>query len=282
MIRGHAVDREHVRELTRPPLLDGYRAWAQEVGALARRWFIQLKRDRLNLVFSVTQPALWLILFGGAVGRAVDPAVIGTSSYIGFMLAGVIALTVVSNSVAGAMPLLWDKETGYLDKLMAMPIARSSIIVSRFAFQFAVGSAQVILVLLVAVLCSVEVAAGALGAVVILATAGLLSVASTAVFMALAYRVPTHGTFFAISGFITLPIVFMSNAFVPLGAMPPWMALLARLNPLTYAIEAIRLLVLDGWSVGVVHSLGVLALFAAACLAIGTAEFRRHTGQRAH
>jgi ABC-2 type transport system permease protein len=85
------------------------------------------------------------------------------------------------------------------------------------------------------------------------------------------------GTVFGLLG----PIVFMSNAFVPLSAMPPWMALLARLNPLTYAIEAIRLLVLDGWSVGVARSLGVLALFAAACLAIGTAEFRRHTGQRA-
>ena len=40
-----------------------------------------------------------------------------------------LAMAVV---VAGAMPLLWDKEQGYLDKMMSMPIARSSIIVSRF------------------------------------------------------------------------------------------------------------------------------------------------------
>ena len=75
-------------------------------------------------------------------------------------------------------------------------------------------------------------------------------------------------------------LVFMSNAFVPVDAMPAWMAVVARLNPLTYAIEAMRILVLDGWRVGVVTSLGVLLLFAAASLTVGTYEFRRHTGQR--
>lgn len=106
--------------------------------------------------------------------------------------------------------------------------------------------------------------------------------ASTAAFTALAYRVPTHGTFFAVTGFVTLPLVFLSNAFVPLSAMPSWMAVVARLNPLTYAIEAMRLLVLDGWSGDVARSLLILAVFAAGCLAVGTYEFRRHTGQRAH
>ncbi len=256
------------------------RPWAQEVGALARRWFIQLSRDRLNLVFSVCQPALWLVFFGSGIERAVNARVIGTSNYIGFMLPGVISLTVVTNAVSGAMPMLWDKETGYLDKLLSMPIARSSLIVSRFVFQFALGCAQVVLVFVVAVIIGAGIAAGPFGAIAILVVAGVLSMASTAVFMGLAYRVPTHGTFFAITGFVTLPLVFMSNAFVPVDAMPTWMAVVARLNPLTYAIEAMRILVLEGWRVRVASSFGVLVLFAAACLAVGTYEFRRHTGQR--
>jgi ABC-2 type transport system permease protein len=250
------------------------------VAALARRWFIQLSRDRLNLIFSVCQPALWLVFFGSGIERAVDSQVIGTSNYIGFMLPGVISLTVVTNAVSGAMPMLWDKETGYLDKLLSMPIARSSLIVSRFLFQFALGCAQVVLVFVVAVVIGTGIAAGPLGAIAMLGVAGVLSMASTAVFMGLAYRVPTHGTFFAITGFVTLPLVFMSNAFVPVDAMPTWMAVVARLNPLTYAIEAMRILVLEGWTVGVATSIGVLILFAAACLAVGTYEFRRHTGQR--
>lgn len=256
--------------------------WFEDVGVLARRWFLQVARDRLNLVLTVIQPAIWLLFFGWGLGRAIDADAIGTPDKVGFMLPGVIAFTVVTNTVTGAMPMLWDKETGYLDKLLSMPLARSSLIVSRFVFQFALGSAQVLLVFLVAVFTSVDIASGLIGAVTVLALAGLLSMALTALAMALAYRVPSHGTFFAVMGFLTLPLVFISNAFVPLDQMPSWMELVARLNPLTYAIESIRILVLEGWSGDIAVALAVLAVFAGASLWIATLEFHRHTGERLH
>lgn len=254
--------------------------WAQEVLALARRWWIELLRERLNLVLSVAQPAIWLVFFGAGVERAIDAEVIGTDDYVGFMLAGIVTFTIVGNGVSGAMPLLWDKETGYLDRLMSMPIARSSVIVSRFVFQVAQQSAQILLVVLVALLLGVRIATGPLGLLVILVAAALLTMSVTAAFSALAYAVPQHGTFFAIAGFVSLPLLFMSNAFVPLDAMPGWMAAVARLNPLTYAIEAMRTLVIDGWKASIVWSLAVLALAAALCLAAGVQQFRKQTGER--
>lgn len=254
--------------------------WAQEVMALARRWWIELLRERLNLVLSIAQPAIWLVFFGAGVERAIDAEVIGTDDYVGFMLAGIVTFTIVGNGISGAMPLLWDKETGYLDRLMSMPIARSTVIVSRFVFQVAQQSAQILLVVLVALLLGVRIATGPLGLLVILVAAALLTMSVTAAFSALAYAVPQHGTFFAVAGFVTLPLLFMSNAFVPLDAMPGWMAVIARLNPLTYAIEAMRTLVIRGWTASIVWSLAVLALAAALCLAAGVQQFRRQTGER--
>ena len=254
--------------------------WVQEVLALVRRWWIELLRERLNLVFSIAQPAIWLVFFGAGVERAIDTRVIGTDDYISFMLAGIIAFTIIGNGVSGAMPLLWDKETGYLDRLMSMPIARSSVIVSRFVFQVAQQSIQIILVVVVALVLGVRIQSGPLGLVVILLAASLLTMSVTSAFSALAYAVPQHGTFFAVVGFISLPLLFMSNAFVPLDAMPGWMRIVARINPLTYAIEAMRILVIEGWSGRVWSSLGVLAIAAGGCLAVGTREFRRQTGDR--
>lgn len=269
---GHAVDRGSAA---------GARGrYAQEVLALARRWWIELLRERLNLVFSLAQPAIWLVFFGAGVERAIDTEVIGTDDYIGFMLAGIVIFTIVGNGVSGAMPLLWDKETGYLDRLMSMPIARSSVIVSRFVFQVAQQSAQILLVIAVALLLGVRITTGPLGLLVIMLTAALLTMSVTAAFSALAYAVPQHGTFFAVAGFVSLPLLFMSNAFVPLDAMPVWMEVVARLNPLTYAIEAMRTLVLDGWNVSVVSSLALLTVAGAICLALGTWQFRRQTGER--
>jgi ABC-2 type transport system permease protein len=254
--------------------------WVQEVMALTRRWYIMLIRERLNLVFSIAQPALWLLFFGSGVDRAIDEEVIGTSDYIAFVLPGIIAFTVVTNGVSGAMPLLWDKEQGYLDKLMSMPIARSSVIVSRFVFQLGLGWAQTLLVIFVALAMGVDIATGAGGIIVILLAAGLLTMAVTAVFVGLAYYVPGHGTFFAITGFVTLPLLFMSNAFVPLDAMPAWMEFVARLNPLTYAIGAMRTVIIDGWEMEVAVALGVLAVASIACLAIAAHQFGRQTGER--
>lgn len=270
-----ATPRANAREETPPHL-----QYLQEITALTRRWYIELTRERLNLLFSVLQPAIWLIFFGAGVGRTVDEGIIGTGDYIAFMLPGIIAFTVVGNGVAGAMPLMWDKEQGYLDKLMSMPIARSSIIVSRFVFMAALGSVQSLLVVIVALIMGVDLASGVVGVVAMLAAAALLALAVTAVYCALAYWVPGHGTFFAITGFITLPLLFMSNAFVPLDAMPGWMEAVALANPLTYAITAMRTLVLDGWEVDLLIPFGVLLVVSLLCLGIGTYQFGRTTAER--
>lgn len=254
--------------------------WSQEVLALSRRWLLMALRERLNLLFSVLQPAVWLVFFAGALGGAVDPRVVGTGDYIAFAVPGIIAFTVVGNGVTAAMPLLFDKETGYLDKLLSMPIRRSSLIVSRFVFQVGMNSAQVGMILLVALVLGVRPASGPLGVPAILVATALLTLSLTAAAMALACAVPSHGTFFAITGFASLPLLFMSSAFVPLTAMPGWMEAVARANPLTYAIEAMRLLVLEGWSGGVSLSLGALVVASALLLAVGAWQFARQTGER--
>jgi ABC-2 type transport system permease protein len=115
---------------------------------------------------------------------------------------------------------------------------------------------------------------------VILLAAGFLSLSLTSLFVGLAYWVPGHGTFFAITGFISLPLLFMSNAFVPLDAMPGWMEAVARVNPLTYAIESMRIMVIDGWDGDVLIALVALAFASAICLAVGSDQFRRQTRDR--
>lgn len=274
------VARRDALSPTSPGLLAGASDYAQEVTALTRRWFIELIRERLNLVFSVLQPAIWLVFFGSGVERTIDRDVIGSNDYVAFMLPGVIVFTVVGNGTAGAMPLLWDKEVGYLARMMSMPIARSSVIVSRFVFQVIMQCAQVIAVLAVAYAMGVRIESGFAGVAVLLLAGSLLTMSVTALFCALAYAVPAHGTFFAVTGFVTLPLLFMSNAFVPLDAMPGWMEFFARINPLTYAIDAMRTLILEGWERDLMGSLAILCGFAVVCLVVGVDQFRRQTAGR--
>jgi ABC-2 type transport system permease protein len=85
-----------------------------------------------------------------------------------------------------------------------------------------------------------------------------------------------HAAFIGIISFVTLPLIFLSSALVPRSVMPVWMAWLALLNPMTYAIEGVRSLVLTGWDWPLLLKLmAVLLLFDVVCVTLGVRVFRR-------
>lgn len=250
--------------------------WAQEMRALLRRWQLQFVREPVNVVLTLAQPAMWLVFFGGGVGRVIDPGLVGGTGYTGFVLPGVIAFDVIGASISAAVPLLWDKETGYLGKLLSMPIAKYSLLLSRLVFLAAVTTVQICGILLVAGALGVRVADPLLGGLLIVVIGDLLAVALTSVFLAIALRGPGHNTFFAVSGFVTLPLLLTSSAFVPLTSMQAWMGFVARLNPLTYAIESTRGVVLAGPGGVLLGDLAMLIVVTVLCVAVTCRIFDRY------
>jgi ABC-2 type transport system permease protein len=240
--------------------------------ALATRWWTRLLREPAGLVTALVQPALWLVLFGNLFARA---TVVKGPSYIAFMTAGVVVMTVLNGALAGGVEILFDRESGILQRLLAMPIPSISIVASRALFVLTLSTVQVTIIVGVAFALGVRLATGLPGLLVILTIGGLFGIGVTAMSMALAFALRGHSQFFAIIGFLTLPLVFVSNALVPLDQMPPWLATLAAINPMTHAIGAVRLLVLDGFSWGpTLSTAGLLAGFDAAMLAVAVAAMR--------
>ncbi|MBM4124013.1 MAG: ABC transporter [Nitrospira sp.] len=256
--------------------------YRQEIGALTMRWVRRLSREKFSMLFTLVQPMLfWLIFFGNLFQRAADVRVVQAPNYISFLAAGVVIMTVLNNGLAGGVDLLFDKENGFLERLMSTPIHRSSVILSRFIFVMTITSLQVLVILGVAYLFGVRPATGFLGVVVILLIGLLFGVGLTAISMAMAFSVKSHGDFFSVLGFLSLPMIFLSSALVPLAAMPTWMGVLARFNPMTWAIDAVRPLILSGWAEAlgpVAMVVVVMVAFDALCLYGSARAFRRAMG----
>jgi ABC-2 type transport system permease protein len=256
--------------------------YLQEIGALTLRWVRRLSREKFSMLFTLVQPMLfWLIFFGNLFQRTADVQVLQAPNYISFLTAGVVVMTVLNNGLAGGVDLLFDKENGFLERLMSTPIHRSSVILSRFLFVMTITSLQVLVMLGVAALFGVHPATGLLGVATILLIGMLFGVGLTAISMAMAFSVKSHGDFFSVLGFLSLPMIFLSSALVPLAAMPGWMAFLAQFNPMTWAIDAIRPLVLTGWDealpkIGMV--VVVMVVFDAICLYGSAKAFKRAMG----
>ncbi len=254
----------------------------QEVGALTMRWVLRLSRERFSMLFTLAQPMIfWLIFFGSLFQRAADIQILQAPNYMSFLAAGVVVMTVLNNGLSGGVDLLFDKENGFLERLMSTPIRRSSVILSRFLFVTTITSLQVLVILAVAYLFGVTPATGLPGIAVVLLIGMLFGVGLTAISMAMAFSVKSHGDFFSVLGFLSLPMIFLSSALVPLSAMPTWMSVVARVNPMTWTIDAVRPLILSGWGqalpkVGMV--VVILLAFDAVCLYGSTRAFRRALG----
>jgi ABC-2 type transport system permease protein len=244
----------------------------QEIHALTMRWVRRLSREKFSMLFTLVQPMLfWLIFFGNLFQRAADMQITQAPDYISFLTAGVVVMTVLNNGLAGGVDLLFDKENGFLERLMTTPIHRVMTITSL----------QVLVILGVAFLFGVQPATGLLGIATILMIGMLFGVGLTAISMAMAFSVKSHGDFFSVLGFLSLPMIFLSSALVPLAGMPAWMGFLARFNPMTWAIDAVRPLILSGWTEALPHVamvVVVMVIFDALCLYGSAKVFRRAMG----
>jgi ABC-2 type transport system permease protein len=227
---------------------------------------LRLKREPAGLIAALTQPTVWLILFGHLFEKG---AVVSEYSYIAFMTAGVVVMTVFNAALSGGVEILFDRETEMLQCLIASPIPPGAIFASRFIFVIGLASCQAVIILLVSMILGVQITSGFIGLSLILITGLLLGIGITAISVTLALVLRGHGQFFSIIGFISLPLIFASNALAPLDLMPSWLRWLARINPMTFAINNVRKLILEGIDWTLISTMsGVLIVFDIAMVLI--------------
>src|SRR5437016_12541783 len=94
--------------------------YLQEVGALTMRWVKRLSREKFSMVFTLFQPmVVWLIFFGNLFQRTANAEVVQAPSYIAFLAAGVVVMTILNKGQAGETYLLFHTEDGDQYELMA-------------------------------------------------------------------------------------------------------------------------------------------------------------------
>jgi len=242
---------------------------SQETLALCRRLFVQLVRRPSTLVAGVLQPLIWLVLFGALFSRAPEGLLPGGSSYGRFLGAGVIVFTAFSGALNAGLPLMFDREFGFLNRLLVAPLrSRSSIVLASVLYITAMSLVQSLAIMLTAALLGYGWPGGS-GLLVVLVTLLLLVFAVTALSLGLAFALPGHIELIAVIFVANLPLLFASTALAPISFMPPWLGWLAALNPLTFAIEPIRAVYSGSFHLGdVVLNAPYGSLTAGTCLGL--------------
>jgi len=228
------------------------------------------------IMINLIQPIIWLVLFTQVFKSLSQMPGLGGVSYLQFFAPGVVVMTVMFGSAWSGMGMLQDIDMGILSKMMATPVTRVSIILSRVIASMAVLLIQALIILTIAVIMGVDIATGVGGVLLTILLVCLLGLGFASFSNGLALLLRRPEPLIGIINFAALPMMFLSSTMMPADMLPGWLDTVRHFNPVDYAVVGVRGLVLEGyiWS-DLWRSFAVLVAWAVAGTAFGTLMFRR-------
>ena len=235
-----------------------------ETAALTTRALRKWVRNPANVAPGLATAVFYLALFGSSFNPAnlipssasqyassvLQSAFGGAPTYITYLTPAVICIILVFNMAFGGIDLVLDRQLGFLNSILTSPVPRAAIYLSGVAQNLAKVLLLALLTFAVALVIpnglKLPATFGLADFVGIFTAFVLLGLGLSFIFTALALSVRSIDSLVAIVNFLTLPIMFMSNAFFPSSSFPAWLRGVADVNPVTKANEAARLLLING------------------------------------
>ena len=207
--------------------------------AMAQAEMRKLRHDHLDIITRSVQPLLWLFIFGTALSHS-HVFALGRIEYRAYIAPGVMAQAAMFIAIFYGLSVIWERDVGQLQRLLATPLSRSSIVLGKAAGACVRALVQAVLLLAVLAIAGIGVRwtfTGVIGTLVML-TLGTAAFACMS--MLLAAVIKERERFMGVGQLIMMPLFFASSALYPLAIMPPWLRAIARVNPLTYEVQGLR------------------------------------------
>ncbi len=220
-------------------------AFARHSAAILAVEVRKMLRDPTDLFTRAVQPLLWLLVFGQVFTRT-RAIPTGPLSYIEFMAPGVLAQSVLFTAIFYGIGVIWERDLGVVHKLLASPASRTSLVFGKAMAAGIRTVSQAVIIVLLAVIMGVRVRFDPMSLIGVVCAVMLGGALFSTFSLVIACIVKTRDRFMGIGQLLTMPLFFASNAIYPLEMMPRWLRAVAQYNPLTYLVEALRALMVQG------------------------------------
>ena len=250
-----------------------------ELQAMYALWLREMKvflREKSRIVSSVVTPILLIGAIGtgfGATTKFVD-ARYAAFSYPQFMFPGILSMGVLFGTVFYGLNIVWDKRLDVLKEVLVAPVSRTTIFFGKVIGGSTQAVAQSALLLVVGVLLF---RMPVWGSVVAMAFVLMLALLFVSIGLFLGSFFSSFEGFQFVVNFLVLPLFFLSGALYPIEGLPPWLSIVTRANPATYAVDGLRGALLGPHAFSYATDVAVLLGFGLAFLVAGTWAFKRMT-----
>ncbi|MBV9231523.1 MAG: ABC transporter permease [Chloroflexi bacterium] len=234
---------------TTPPL-NVFRRNLNTISIVWYRDILRYVRDPMRVITSMMQPLMFLFIFGSGLrgslnmtgGAALPPGSAGLD-FRTFLFPGVLGMAVLFTSIFSAISIVWDREFGFLREVLVAPIARTSVVLGKALGGSTVAMLQGTIMLIFAPLIGVSLTPVLV--IKLMSEMLLLAFCLTCMGIVVAARMKSMEGFQVIMQFFLMPMFFLSGALFPLRGLPLWLAILNRLDPVTYGVDPLRQAVLN-------------------------------------
>ena len=219
--------------------------FARQVVAIADGELRKLLRDPTEVFTRSLQPILWLLVFGQVFTR-VRAIPTGSMRYLDFMAPGVLAQSVLFTAIFYGIAIIWERDLGIVQKMLVSPAYRSALVLGKAVSAGARGLTQTVIIYAVTLLLGVHLRLEPLAVLGVVLSVLIGSAVFSTFSLIIACIVKTRERFMGIGQVLTMPLFFASNAIYPITMMPGWLRGIAHSNPLTYLVDALRTLMVQG------------------------------------
>lgn len=236
----------------------------------------KLRHDFSEVVVRAIQPALWLLLFG-EVFTKVRAISAGDVPYLDFMAPGILAQSVLFVAIFYGIAIIWERDMGIVHKFLASPTPRGALVLGKALSAGIRSLSQAVIIYLLALILGVKLNWTAGGLIGVVVTVVLGAALFSSLSLIIASLVKTRERFMGMGQVITMPLFFASNAIYPISLMPGWLQVISHINPLTYEVDALRMLMLSHGtsSFGLGVDFAVLLLATVTAVIIGARVYPR-------
>lgn len=245
------------------------------MSAIYIMWLRAIKRyvrSKPRIIAALGQPLLFLLALGFGFGPIFQRA--GQGNYIQFLAPGVIAMTILFTAIFSGIELIWDRQFGFLKETLVAPVPRIYVMIGRTLGGATVAMIQGLIVVIICLIAGFRVTSYDQLPIAILVMI-LVAVMFTALGTAVASVLSDFQGFQLIMNFLVMPIFFLSGALFPLTNLPKVLDIIARIDPLSYGVDGLRMALIGVARFGFTIDFAVLTIIAAALLAAGSYLFSR-------
>jgi ABC-2 type transport system permease protein len=234
-------------------------------------------RQPAFLVITLVQPVIWLFLFGSLFREVVELPGFGASSYLDYLVPGVVVMSAVSSNMWAGMGTMEEIERGTLNRFLTTPVSRAAIMNANVVEQAVSTTIQSVIIVLLGLLAGARYPGGVAGTAVLIVASMLLGTVFSAFSNTIGMLARQRESIIGINTFLLLPLTFLSSAFMARGLMPGWMQAIAAANPVDWAVRAGRdaLSADPDWGPVLTRGGGLLVL-AALMVWLSTRTFRAY------